>query len=933
MSKGVRQTSLDNLAHIANMSHELQMLNQQLHDEASAETSNNKSGEKQARMHANDGKSIDSLRSSNANTPVSSERDRDNRLKGGRGKKMACVECRQQKSKCDAHEKHPNACTRCEKKGLQCDLRSDYKRTYKRARIAQIEKEFAELKKTLTPNQATELLKKVPSLYNNELLDISKQSADVQSPRFQGSQLYQPIHTANTNIKSASPSDPANLFQSPESSNSFHDSPSVPKLRESSIVTNSNASEHLSHPILHDELLQCEEKSLGDVTLSVEIIRALYKEYVNYYHPILPVVDIYKGPEKIYRLCPSLFWVIMFVSLRRFPEDTSKQLLLKLSPMIKDILAEISISPITRYNPTTEDEPILNACSVYSVQAFLLYTFWPPITSSLSADSSWNTIGVALFQAIRIGLHMPAQNNQTDNENQQNDMAQENAKTWIICNIASQIIATVFGFPAFVQFDTSIWSSCRPGSHIEIPVSVQYIMKIMHFEDQVAKALNSNPTDPFGLTDPVERLPLIKVLAKQLDELEVELAYKQEGDDKFIKFLLLSARVHLLIYYLMDSSKIAAFELQKGLVKLYNAAINLINFAEMCQARDKRFVKYLPAVYVLNIWQASCIVGKLIHSPLKSYIDIGSGKQSYQAAISLSAKASVLKHDISHRSSGIMRSMWSLFITLDKENMSTLSISIKTRMSASLFFECLYLLRERVGMIRLNTSNETQANEDSQENELNDAGSEEDEEYGYRESEAVVSDDDTSKDDHTTAGSQKSTPGSNSSSRTRKHRSLSNNANAESKARKIIQTIPLDPRPIHVKGKRSSIFKFVNNSSESNDSIKPKTSTSMSPSSAAESVQPYSKQNTTYVHPDTMLARKSKASSRSFDVTPFNSSSAATSSTNPYGRNEIDINSFFNDSTIQKNLDNIEINSLDLNSDILWKDVDSVMNDFGFHTQ
>lgn len=85
-------------------------------------------------------------------------------LKTKRSKKMACVECRQQKSRCDAFEKQPDPCTRCAKKGLHCDVKSDYKRTYKRARIAQIEKEFEELKKTLTTSQAAELLTKFPSL-------------------------------------------------------------------------------------------------------------------------------------------------------------------------------------------------------------------------------------------------------------------------------------------------------------------------------------------------------------------------------------------------------------------------------------------------------------------------------------------------------------------------------------------------------------------------------------------------------------------------------------------------------------------------------------------------------------------------------------------------------------------------------------------------
>ncbi|ABN67105.2 predicted protein, partial [Scheffersomyces stipitis CBS 6054] len=656
-------------------------------------------------------------------------------LKSGKPKRIACVECRQQKSRCDAHEKHPGPCTRCIKKGLKCDLKSDYKRTYKRARIAEIEKEFTELKKSLSSSQAADLISKIPSLAQHLCQEFTS-------------------HFHISNMKGA---DNRFSLNSSETNNSIPNTPSIYRQIDQPLSQNYHYASTAEKTILPEYVLHCEQKSIDVITLSSETIRALYIEYVEHFHPILPVVDVSKGPERLYKLCPALFWVIMFVSLRRFSEDSHHKLLLELSPIVKGILAEIMISPITRYNPTEEDEPILNASSVFSVQAFLLYSFWPPVTSSLSADSSYTTVGTALFQAIRIGLHTPASISDGQQKTpQQLFMAHESAKTWIICNIVSQTIATSFGFPAFVQFDSSIWNSIRPGSNISIPRSIQLMMEIAHFGDQVAKTLNSNTLDPYALVDPTERLPLLKLLQRRLDEIEIRMSHDLPSDDGFRRFQLLSARVHLLTYYFMDSSRIADFELQRGLVNLYNAAMSLINLAQLFQEKDRKFVKYLPGVYVLNIWQSACIIGKLIHSPLKKIVDTGSGKQSYLAAISLAAKASILKHDMAHRSSGIMRNMWQVFRQLDDKKMSSLSINIRTRMSASVFFDCLYLLRDQVGMTKLSNESQKVGN----------------------------------------GGSQKSTPGSSTSSRTRKQRSLSNTVNAESKARKIIRTIPLDPQPI-----------------------------------------------------------------------------------------------------------------------------------------
>lgn len=927
MSNGVGPNSLDNLAHIANMSHELQVLNQQLKEE---------NGNDSMEHTPND-------RTSDSNTPPPT-------LKSGKPRRMACVECRQQKSRCDAHERYPQPCTRCTKKELRCNLKSDYKRTYKRARIAQIEREFSELKKNLTPSQAAELVSKLPTLTAASSPGASPQVPNSHSIR-QGKFEPRPVFTqfqlslipspnkSNHNHHHNAPhiqqnpldqrqaESPRYSHNSSETNHSIPNTPSIYRPLDNSVgfITSGYTKDDNSHAEVPEHALICEEKSLDTVSLSSDTIKALYMEYVDYYHPILPVVDISKGPERIYKLCPSLFWVIMFVSLRRFYDDEQKSLLIQLSPLVKGVLAEIMISPITRYNPTEEDEPILNASSVYSVQAFLLYSFWPPITSSLSADSSFNTVGTAVILAIRIGLHssisLPSDSQKSL---QQLSMTQENVKTWILCNIVSQTIATSFGLPAFVQFESSVWAAFRPGSGFQLPKTIQIMMEIAHFEDQVAKTLNSNPGDSYGLIDAAERLPLLKLLMRRLDEIESKVNYELPAEDGFRRFQLLSARVHLLTYFFVDSSRFAQFELQKGLVHLYNAAIALINHTQSFQTRNKKFVRYLPGVHILNIWQAACIIGKLTHSSLKKIVDTGSGKQSYQIAITLAAKASILKHDMAYRSSGIMRNMWQLFRTLDEKKLSTLSINVRTRMSASVFFDCLHLLRDQVGMLKLNSRTDEKNPEDDQDDEVDeDAASYDDDVYDDNDNAAVVSDDENTKLNE--APSQKSTPSSTTSSgRIRKPRSLSNTVNAESKARKIIRTIPLDPQPISVGAKRSSIFKVVNASNDSSPLVKLEKGSPASLLSKGITHASLERHN---------LQRElqTPASLPSQNVPTIQQSTKPIPTPSQQGPRQLD-EFMMDESPVQVGLENLEMYNFDMNSDLLWKDVDSVMNDFGFHT-
>lgn len=912
-------------------------------------------------------------------------------LKTKRSKKMACVECRQQKSRCDAFEKQPDPCTRCAKKGLHCDVKSDYKRTYKRARIAQIEKEFEELKKTLTTSQAAELLTKFPSLSSaspdtnpqEETLQIqvkiepgtlndttqgiagvgvAKTTSNVDLPQH-STKAVEGAYTQQNSTKNTQFT-PYRILShnSSETSQSIPNTPSITRQVESNTRSQIPLAQQEKKVELLDSSLICEEKSVDDISLMPETIKKLYLEYFERYHPILPVVDVSLGPERIYRLCPALFWVIMFVSLRRFPDNSSKSLLVRLSPIVKGILAEIMISPITRYNPIEEDEPIYNVSSVYSVQAFLLYSYWPPITSSLSADSSYNTVGTAFLQAIRIGLHTPtlvntSEMNKDEKTKHQLTMTHEQLKTWIFCNIASQTIATAFGFPACTQFESSMWFYNQPGSSIIIPRNLQLMMEIAQFEDQMAKALNSNPMDPCGLIDASERLPLLKLLLKRLDTIEITLKNEmlQPSDRRFRVFEILSARVHLLSYYFMDTVRIAQFELQKGLIRLYNAAIALINHTSECQAEDKKFVKYLPGVYLLNLWQAGCIIGKLIHSSLKKFIDVGTGKQSYESVITFTATASILKHDMAYRSSGITRNMWQLFRELDAKKMNSLSIDIRNRMSASVFFDCLKLLRAQVGITKLTTktdgshpADDDEAIEESQE-EVDDEDDQQLAEMGNEK--AAPSEDEKNGSLHNV--SQKSTPNSTTSSRVRRARTLSNNMDAESKTRKIIRTIPLDPEPISIgASKRSSIFKVVNSSTDSSPIMKSDVSTPNSnrindhqtrtqtynPShvgkqylqqlphiSSKQTVQSSQYQHHQQLQQPQQLQQHQYEQILQLDNRSYQP--AQNISEAPL----LQFSAFaFNESPIQLGLENLDIDNFD--HDMLWKDVDSVMNDFGFHT-
>ncbi|SCV02115.1 LAMI_0G16028g1_1 [Lachancea mirantina] len=704
----------------------------------------------------------------------------------GRRKKLACVECRQQKSKCDAHERAPLPCTRCVKKNIECMLQRDFRRTYKRARNDVIERRFLELTQSLSNLDSKEILRRI----ENEEKGVMDGDTDFFERDRIASLLQKRIldqmhsHTVDSRAD-----------------------------RLSEVVDAGLVTCRLPNDVeLTKEMLQCEPKSLGDVRLSAQDIAALYKEFVVKYHPFLPVVDVIKGPERLHALSPCLFWVIMLIGQRQTGESST--VMANLSALVKSILAEINMSPIIRYSPSENDEPVLNVASVYSVQAFLLYTFWPPLTSSLSADTSWNTIGSAMFQAIRVGLNCAEFSSEYASAN--SEQIAEQVRTWVCCNIVSQTIASAFGFPSFVSFDNTIFNACKLASEqhakekdSQVPESLKMMMHIAHFENQLTKTMTSNPLNAMGMVSSEERLPLLRVLDQQLGELELKL--QASGLDDIRKFLLLVSKVHLLTYYFTDAiseggesdsnlldvrSIEKSFETKRGFVKVYNVAVELLNHANSMWKSDPTVIKSFPGVFVLNIWQTACVICKLAHSSLDSVLDVELGKQVYKDAVSLTLNASIIKYDMAYRSSGIMRSIWSMFknmhsdwkkpedkTTTSKHRDFNLDITVNSRMSASVFFDCLYILREKCGMAKLKRElrRESRHNKTTGRTQNN-----------------------TSYDDHENSDIQNSSDREDFADVTidptydkRRLRRLSGQETPEEDARKLIKMIPLDPEPIN----------------------------------------------------------------------------------------------------------------------------------------
>lgn len=559
-------------------------------------------------------------------------------------------------------------------------MQPNYKRTSKRKRIQEMEKEMEELRRSVSLQQgrnkspAVDVELEQRRIASGSLLHLSSDNTVTQYPVPSGN---------NQNSQLPSPVFNADIHQQEES---FH-----------SVTTSPASTVHRGEsPAFKADDFECQPKSLDDFTLESADIKKLYGQFVKHYHPFLPVVDVSKGPEQIYSLSPPLFWTIMTVAARRYQNGS---LVSPLNNILKSCLSELAVLPVTRFAGSGES-PSFNVSTAYGVQAFLLSTFWPLPSSSLTCDISYNAAGTAMINATRGGLHCPEYAREFGRIKVDNPVfprISEQIRTWVSCNIATQTVAGVFGLPSFTIFDTVVLSACNPASEIDIPLTIKYHLQIQYLEHEIEKSLNSNLKDALGLASLAERLSLIQILSNKLEQLEM----MEEKMPDVCKIALKIARIHLMTYYFLDNDDFSNLNMQKGLVQAYNSALGLLELVdEICKTKDRSFARYLPTSYVLSLWQASAIVNRVCHSQFGQYVDVKAGKNLYRLTIHHVKQGSLLKHDVCYRAAEIMDQTWQVFDALVERNGQpyTSHVKIRSRRAASVFFDTLWTVREEVGI-------------------------------------------------------------------------------------------------------------------------------------------------------------------------------------------------------------------------------------------
>ncbi|PGH02155.1 hypothetical protein AJ79_07701 [Helicocarpus griseus UAMH5409] len=578
--------------------------------------------------------------------------------------KRACNECRQQKLRCDVIQEPFTTCSRCRRLKLECKIESNFKRIGKRSRNAEMEREIIELRRQIANVNA---------------------AANAQ----QQHQQHQQQHQSTPPVKqdSSSISTPFN----PSQRNVYHP---ATELGEDQYMGSQEAVASLldlrsgldsSHFLRSPGSQLVMTKRIEDVSVTPERVTELFSLFFTFYHPYLPFLDREKLPEDYFSTSPLLFWTIISVGSRRYQAD----------PGLLNALS----GPVSRLVwSTLADVPQI----YHVVKALALLCTWPFPTSSTSTDPTFMLCGMMMQIAMQIGLHRPshAQDFSKFRVEFREGELKDRVKTWAVCNIVAQRVATGYGQPSQTLIDWTLSSPESLDQNFKLPKEIKCRLDIEKFCDKVTRGLYSNPRDPVGLSSDDERFIITTILAKDFEELEGQLRQEQNS---ITNLYLRAAGLHLRLSAFFDNP--TAKDYRQGLMSLYLATTLFLDEALNLETAVGPVLAYSPNYIYQMTLAAGFILLKLCKSLFAVHIDLEYTKNLFNRTIWALRSMSVTSNDLPERLAEVLAQMWRTggapttpHVASSSSSQSdmddTLQLKVRCRMSMSLVYDSVWRWRE-----------------------------------------------------------------------------------------------------------------------------------------------------------------------------------------------------------------------------------------------
>ncbi|XPS78991.1 hypothetical protein M3J09_010986 [Ascochyta lentis] len=550
-------------------------------------------------------------------------------------RRKACVECRQQKIRCDVeqHKVPHDPCGRCKKMGLECRILPTSTRNLRQTK-AEMRRELEELRWNMRHNGAP------------------GSTTDSNYPHSTAS--------PNVDMGNLSPHDHSGTYSDP--SGRTDGSHSLSPGFESRPPTRKGSGSNGTIP-----------RMLDGYVLDPKRIDDCFMLFFTQYHPLFPILDASMGPNDYYDSSPFLFWTIIVIGSRRYTDDPN--VLGKSSQLI---------------TPLAFSSMALRSSPMPVIQGLLLLCTWRLPTNSMYKDMTHLMCGSAVHLATQIGLHISGVGQDFARMPVKKDEEHKvfRARLWLCCVIVSIRTSCAEGIPPLAESFFDCDERDREDMIPYLPADLQFLHKVYII---LLRALVA-----FGKTNLQSIKCDVRVLRSLISIFDSQLLNLAASAPSDLDSLQLScARVHVMAFHFFAHPMNPDAD---GLSRFYSLCISTIN-AATTMAQQVHFASVSQSFVDRTICLAGFSILRLVRSPLAQHFDLAAGEQAFFQAVQFLKNVSLQPGDIGMRTALIMHDLWNSNKVFRRKDgrIESLGLRLRTRLSMSVSYDMFWYWREEFG--------------------------------------------------------------------------------------------------------------------------------------------------------------------------------------------------------------------------------------------
>ncbi|KAH6984971.1 hypothetical protein BKA56DRAFT_582033 [Ilyonectria sp. MPI-CAGE-AT-0026] len=506
---------------------------------------------------------------------------------------VACITCRDSKVRCRANSVAGQPCQRCAKLQLACVYDRTHKRVTKRSKLELLEQELKSIKEAVNPRNSGE-----PSW--------SPPTPQVTNTIFP-EQVSRLDSTSTATLPAVTPSADISLV---------HPQPQPTPAKYQSLGPTSSR-------ILNDKLIPGED------------IDWYFEKYLQCFHPYLPVLRK-KNPDECYQACPTLFWIVIYVSCRRYAKE--EHVFTSLVDQLEHDVGPLISAP---------------AMDLETIHAILIICAWPLPSIRFVADPSLTLISAALSACLLLGLStgrgshprfcIGGRQNITCTD-------YEASITWIFCVILAQRISTISGCPPqFLQHNDA---QCKKVVGDTLAPELMALFDLQKFINRLHMAMAAQVASYGGVTE--------GTVKTWEDDFEALRPLVTNVDTDCSRFMLLLAKLEVQSYYFASPQGAPRPNFPFNALRAYNTAHALLTAALALESHSKFLFHGPHWVYRAVIDASSILISTLNSTAAPANVTPANADAIAVQIRTAVHSCSVRDNDLPSRGAAIIEAFWSI---------------------------------------------------------------------------------------------------------------------------------------------------------------------------------------------------------------------------------------------------------------------------------